>query len=246
MVDLSPQQRSPSPLQVSPLEKEAPSTPIIDVPSTPIIQLPSTPLSHESTSLEERVTELEFKLATLSRLLAQQRNALTPRPISPLAINERNNTPYLESPAPSRRQSRGNLLLLRDHYEERDNNCFSPTSSVVVDSTTTRREMIPPPPPSTVVMTEVHSPPPPPPPEPQKSIKQKWMDYLNTFQESDVDVDVQMQEFIRVPSQLEYLLGYGFFICVDCFLYILTILPIRFCWSCLLLSGVLRGRFHRR
>jgi hypothetical protein len=95
-----------------------------------------------------------------------------------------------------------------------------------------------------------------PPPQPQtppvvvvlpKSTQQKWMDYLNTFQESDVDVDVQMQEFIRVPSQLECLVGYGFWICVDCFLYILTILPIRFCWSCLLLTGVVRRqRFHRR
>jgi hypothetical protein len=241
MVDLSPQQRSPSPLQASPLEKEAPSTPIIEAPSTPI--------SHESTSLEERVTELEFKLATLSRLLALQRNtALTPRAISPLA-NERNNTPYLESPAPSRRQSSRNLLL-RD-YDEQDLVVVPSTADSDVDpsihdtaSLARTDNNMPPPPPTTVVMTttDFHSPEPPP----KKSTKQKWMDYLNTFQESDVDVDVQMQEFIRVPSQLEYLLGYGFWICVDCFLYILTILPIRFCWSCLLLSGVLRGRFHRR
>ena len=72
MVLLSPQQqRSPSPLQDSPLEKETPSTPIMDdIPSnTPIMELPNTPLfSHDSTSLEEHVMELEFKLATLSQL----------------------------------------------------------------------------------------------------------------------------------------------------------------------------------
>lgn len=81
------------------------------------------------------------------------------------------------------------------------------------------------------------------------------MDYLNTFQESHHDVDVQMQEFIRVPAQLEVLLGFGVLVCVDCFLYIVTILPIRFVWSCILLISYGRqqlfsknetARFHRR
>lgn len=95
--------------------------------------------------------------------------------------------------------------------------------------------------------------------ERKKSIQLKWMDYLNTFQESTPDVDVQMEEFIRVPSQVESLFGFGFFICVDSFLYILTILPLRFLWSGVLLVVWTYGRithstepatnpyrFHRR
>jgi hypothetical protein len=104
----------------------------------------------------------------------------------------------------------------------------------------------------TAEQSSQESPPPPPPPSlndappdttpaaksapPKKSsIQDKWMNYLNTFQESTPDVDVQMEEFIRVPSQVEYLLGFGWTICVDCFLYVLTILLIRFVWSCILL-----------
>ena len=85
------------------------------------------------------------------------------------------------------------------------------------------------------------------PPAP-KSVQQKWMDYLESFQESTPNVDVQMEEFIRVPSQLEYLLNFGFFICVDSFLYILTVLPLKFLWSILLMVSSWTGkyRFHRR
>lgn len=81
-----------------------------------------------------------------------------------------------------------------------------------------------------------------------KSVQQKWMDYLESFQESTPNVDVQMEEFVRVPSQLEYLLNFGFFICVDSFLYILTVLPLKFLWSILLMGSSWTGkyRFHRR
>jgi hypothetical protein len=90
------------------------------------------------------------------------------------------------------------------------------------------------------------------------SIKSKWLDYLNNVQESNYDTDKQMEEFVKVPSAVEGLLSYGFWICVDSFLYTLTILPIRFVWSCLLLirfcvmrlwkSSVPEGpfRFNRR
>lgn len=88
--------------------------------------------------------------------------------------------------------------------------------------------------------------------EEPKSIQAKWMDYLNSFQESTPDVDQQMEEFVRVPSQVEALLSFGIIICVDCFLYTLTILPVRAVWSLLLL--VIRWtkpqtpeyQFHRR
>lgn len=87
-------------------------------------------------------------------------------------------------------------------------------------------------------------------PEP-KSAKQKWMDYLESFQESTPNVDVQMEEFVRVPSQLEALLTFGFLICIDSYLYILTMLPIKFLWSItLLLRSFLNKNggysFHRR
>ena len=66
--------------------------------------------------------------------------------------------------------------------------------------------------------------------------RSRWLHYLNSyFQESTPDVDVQMQEFIKVPRKLEILMNFGFLICVDAFLYMITILPIRFVWSCLLL-----------
>jgi hypothetical protein len=89
-------------------------------------------------------------------------------------------------------------------------------------------------------------------------LKGKWFDYLNSFQESNYDTDKQMEEFVKVPSAVEGLLNFGFWICVDSFLYVLTILPIRFVWSCVLLlryllyrtwrSNVPDGpfRFHRR
>lgn len=93
---------------------------------------------------------------------------------------------------------------------------------------------------------------------PDDSVRNNWLNYLNSFQETNVDVDVQMQEFIQVPPALEGLMAFGLFICVDSFLYMITILPIRFVWSCFLL--LLKGgvwlrrrqrpsapfRFHRR
>ena len=86
-----------------------------------------------------------------------------------------------------------------------------------------------------------------------ESVRHKWLKYLNSFQESGPDVDVQMEEFVKVPGRLEVLMMYGFFICVDSFLYMITILPIRFVWSCFLLAcqTVLKNpspqfQFHRR
>lgn len=92
----------------------------------------------------------------------------------------------------------------------------------------------------------------------RKKVRTKWLDYLNSVQESAPDVDVQMEEFIKVPAAVENIMGFGFFICVDSFLYMFTVLPIRCVWSCLLLLiKVLYGlggkqplnphfQFHRR
>ena len=66
-------------------------------------------------------------------------------------------------------------------------------------------------------------------------VRNKWLDYLNCFQESTPDVDVQMEEFVKVPGHVEGIMTFGVIICVDSFLYIFTILPIRFVWSLLLL-----------
>jgi Eukaryotic membrane protein family len=79
---------------------------------------------------------------------------------------------------------------------------------------------------------------------PDDSVRSKWLNYLNSFQESTPDVDEQMEEFIKVPVQMESIMGFGFFICMDSFLYMITILPIRFVWSCFLL--VLRLILWRR
>lgn len=69
-----------------------------------------------------------------------------------------------------------------------------------------------------------------------KDKRSKWLDHLNSFQESNHDIDIQMQEFIKVPGAVEKTLTSGFLICVDSFLYVCTILPIRFAWSLVLLS----------
>ena len=69
-----------------------------------------------------------------------------------------------------------------------------------------------------------------------KDKRSKWLDHLNSFQESNHDVDIQMQEFIKVPGAVEKTLTSGFLICMDSFLYVCTILPIRFVWSLVLLS----------
>jgi Eukaryotic membrane protein family len=55
------------------------------------------------------------------------------------------------------------------------------------------------------------------------------------MESTEEDVDLQMQEFIRVPGQVEYLFFFGWIICFDCYLTMLTILPLRFVKSCLLL-----------
>ena len=91
---------------------------------------------------------------------------------------------------------------------------------------------------------------------PDDNVRNKWLDYLNSFQESTPDVDVQMEEFIKVPAGVENVVSFGFFICVDSFLYMITVLPIRFVWSCFLLlrqygwpwhlRGHAQYRFHRQ
>ena len=68
------------------------------------------------------------------------------------------------------------------------------------------------------------------------------------------DVDVNMEEFLRVPFRIEKLLLFGLAVCFDCFLYVLTVTPLKFVWSllCLVCTIVRPGkgigfcRFHRR
>mmetsp|Transcript_16791 Transcript_16791/g.26191 ORF Transcript_16791/g.26191 Transcript_16791/m.26191 type:complete len:625 (-) Transcript_16791:189-2063(-) len=70
---------------------------------------------------------------------------------------------------------------------------------------------------------------------------------------AEYDSDVAIQEFLRVPFRLEPLLMFGLLVCVDCFLYVLTFLPLKFIWSMICLCMTIinpRGktgiRFHRR
>ena len=68
------------------------------------------------------------------------------------------------------------------------------------------------------------------------------------------DVDANMEEFLRVPYRIENLLFFGWAICVDSFLNVLTVTPLKFIWSCLCLvctivtggMGIGVCRFHRR
>mmetsp|Transcript_17618 Transcript_17618/g.43962 ORF Transcript_17618/g.43962 Transcript_17618/m.43962 type:complete len:826 (-) Transcript_17618:1419-3896(-) len=70
----------------------------------------------------------------------------------------------------------------------------------------------------------------------KSNIKSKWLDYLNSVQESNYDTDKQMEEFVKVPSRVEALLSFGFWISVDSFLYTLTMLPLRSFYSIFLLT----------
>jgi len=215
---------------------------------------PSTPPPFTSElSLEDRVAELEEKLATLSRLLQRQRSSRVtlhhsptlPRDVSP---SPSTTVPALDSPSPLPYQSQHRRTfsskILHDESIT-DLSISAPLlagsscdySSSPSDKVSTGMTQVA----TTTTATE----------EP-KSIQAKWMDYLNSFQESTPDVDQQMEEFVRVPSQVEALLSFGIIICVDCFLYTLTILPVRAVWSLLLL--VIRWtkpqtpeyQFHRR
>jgi len=42
---------------------------------------------------------------------------------------------------------------------------------------------------------------------------------------------LQVYMFLIVPAEVERLMGYGFFQCMDAFLYLLTILPLRVAYS---------------
>jgi hypothetical protein len=213
-------------------------------PATPAIDM-STDFTKDS-ALEERVQDLESKLATLSLLLQQQRrlrsvSPITP-PLSPTSAADSNvNTPPLDSPAPTRPHRR-NLSFRVLHASDlgvlspapsRSN--FLPQSLLESQPSSPSHQMF-------AKITEAISPintskeeENEEPPKKDKDVKGKWLDYLNSFQESNYDTDKQMEEFVKVPSAVEALLSFGFWICVDSFLYILTILPIRFVWSCLLL-----------
>jgi hypothetical protein len=68
------------------------------------------------------------------------------------------------------------------------------------------------------------------------------------------DVDENMEEFLRIPPKLEVLMLFSLAVCVDSFLYIWSMLPLKFMWgvislSCSLYSpksGVGGVKFHRR
>ena len=249
----------------------------------------SSPVNEDQSNvLEERVQALELKLATLSLLLSQQKirreNPLnmTP-PQSPQATDGPPSHPVLESPAPLRpspvTDRKRNLSYQILHGDS--------TPTEIIESNETEmylpQTLRPKPRPSaperiatflnherpsivneeeTTSITEVETL--TPKSGVRRDIKNKWLEYLNifqesnSFQESNYDVDLQMEEFVKIPGAVEALLGFGFWICVDSFLYILTDLPIRFLWSLLLLMrytfiwvfnrDVPEGpfRFHRR
>ena len=274
--------------------------------SSPIPHTSSPSEDKNTESLEERVQELETKLATLSLLLQQQR-LFRSRSISPNVtpyqsddddnVNDDSNRtktiPALDSPAPPQLSSRRKRnLSFRVLYQDGDSSPRDPkdddssciflpksldddvddqkpkksqdshlftklstiasatsldkaTLNVSPDDYSTRSECA-----SSIALAEEK--------DEATKLKGKWFDYLNSFQESNYDTDKQMEEFVKVPSAVEGLLNFGFWICVDSFLYVLTILPIRFVWSCVLLlryvlyrtwrSEVPDGpfRFHRR
>mmetsp|Transcript_8505 Transcript_8505/g.14096 ORF Transcript_8505/g.14096 Transcript_8505/m.14096 type:complete len:606 (-) Transcript_8505:69-1886(-) len=223
-------------------------------------------------SLEQRVAELESKLATLSHLLARRQssdndnhhNAPSPpepahflnelMPDSPSLRTSSQSVPPLESPHPTggdliRRLS---LVILRDDNDDSNPTLVFPELHKQSNATITDHQRADDNKKTAPTMDEDESQQQQPNLDNSKpSVRQKWMDYLESFQESTPNVDEQMQEFVRVPSQLESLLTFGLSICVDSYLYILTMLPIKFLWSILLLLRSLvakkdKYKYHRR
>jgi len=80
------------------------------------------------------------------------------------------------------------------------------------------------------------------------------LDSLQQDGSATKEVDANMDEFVRVPYKLEVLLFFGLAICVDSFLHVLTVFPLKFAWSCLsFVCTIIRPKtgiggccFHRR
>eukprot|EP01082_Thalassiosira_pseudonana_P015951 g14601.t1 g14601 contig9:2244066-2247884(+) len=68
------------------------------------------------------------------------------------------------------------------------------------------------------------------------------------------DIDANMEEFLRIPSKLENLMVFSLAVCVDSFLYVWTMLPLKVIWAmvCLVCTILRPGKgigglmFHRR
>lgn len=68
------------------------------------------------------------------------------------------------------------------------------------------------------------------------------------------DVDENMEEFLRVPPKLEGLMFFSLAVCIDSFLYVWAMLPLKFVWGVICLAcsayspkkGVRGVKFHRR
>jgi hypothetical protein len=238
------------------------TTPPPPPPPPPLTETPH--ITGETTTLEDRVQELELKLSTLSLLLQQQRRhnnvrSISPSPSppdSPTPPEESSNnraTPALDSPAPHCRPrlKRTRNLSFRLLYQDASG-ILDPDSSTIYlppDLNSDEPQLaqanqqadVPDPLEVSEAWSNTKSA-----EKPVSDGRSKWLDYLNSFQESTHDVDQQMEEFIKVPSAVEALLSYGFWICVDSFLYVVTILPIRFVWSTLLLIRYVLYRIWKR
>jgi len=68
------------------------------------------------------------------------------------------------------------------------------------------------------------------------------------------DVDENMEEFLRVPPKLEGLMFFSLAVCMDSFLYVWAMLPLKFVWGLVSLAcsaysprkGIRGVKFHRR
>jgi hypothetical protein len=194
----------------------------------------------EKSSLEERISELEMKLAWISQVVSRQLSlgetlSIPLSEFSDLSPSESKTppswAPALDSPPVASRKGRIPQVVIHEFSNGQQLTCPRLDTENQDQKDEGKLE------PTRENTSSV------------KSTEQKWMDYLESVQESTPDVDLQMEEFVRVPSQLEYLLNFGFLICIDSFLYVLTVLPLRFLWSLLLvLCAPWTGhyKFHRR
>jgi hypothetical protein len=204
-------------------------------------------LNKGSASLEERINELEIKFARMSQLVTQHlssgetiSSSLPLFDFPDLSPSESKTplswAPSLDSPPVPSTRKRIPQVVVHEHLNGQQLTCPILDGNQKDEESKKKIEE------GNEAIKENTS-------NSVKSPKQKWMDYLESVQDSTPDVDLQMEEFVRVPSQLEYLLNFGFLICIDSFLYVLTVLPLKFLWSLLLMlfaSWTGHYKFHRR
>ncbi|RUP51665.1 eukaryotic membrane protein family-domain-containing protein [Jimgerdemannia flammicorona] len=238
-----------------PIEHSLPITSLSSL-STDQLVPPISPESHELTTVLERPEEESEDVPSVSFITAPETDTTTTlstqEPISTMRLSTSapNTARYRSYPIPASADASPNSSAPPSlHVQRRPSPSDPPTALPYVnpdlDSTTAEtQKTVPIPPPKPVTETEI-----PPPTISAANIKPVtplmaaqhteiptftiW-DYLrDELMASDFDAQQELKRervtnFLGVPAAIEKLLLFGYFVCLDSFLYTFTILPMRF------------------